>query len=63
MQLGRVLAAEGKTDAAIAELQAGIKLAPGDDAAQRDLADFYVTAGKNDAGRGRLPRAAGCPSQ
>ena len=47
IQLGRVLAAEGKTDAAIAELQAGIKLSPGDDAAQRDLADLYTTAGKN----------------
>jgi predicted Zn-dependent protease len=48
IQLGRVLAAEGKTDAAIGELQAGIKLAPGDDAAERDLADLYLTAGKND---------------
>jgi tetratricopeptide (TPR) repeat protein len=48
IQLGRVLAAEGKADAAIAELQAGIKLAPGDDAAQRDLAGLYLTAGKND---------------
>ncbi len=48
IQLGRVLAAEGKNDAAIAELQAGIKLTPGDDAAQRDLADLYGTAGKND---------------
>jgi len=48
VQLGRVLAAEGKTDAAIGELQAGIKLAPGDDAAQRDLADLYLTAGKNE---------------
>jgi tetratricopeptide (TPR) repeat protein len=48
VQLGRVLAAEGKNDAAIAELQAGIKLAPGDEAAQRDLANLYATAGKND---------------
>jgi tetratricopeptide (TPR) repeat protein len=48
VQLGRVLAAEGKTDAAIGELQAGIKLAPGDDAAQHDLADLYLTAGKNE---------------
>jgi predicted Zn-dependent protease len=48
IQLGRVLAAEGKTDAAIAELKAGAKLAPGDDAAQRELADLYATAGKND---------------
>ncbi|MFZ0866868.1 MAG: tetratricopeptide repeat protein [Candidatus Sulfotelmatobacter sp.] len=48
IQLGRVLAAEGKADAAVAELQAGLKLAPGDHAAQRDLADVYVAAGKND---------------
>jgi len=48
IQLGRVLAAEGKTDAAIAELHAGLKLAPGEDAAQRELADLYATAGKND---------------
>jgi tetratricopeptide (TPR) repeat protein len=48
IQLGRVLAAEGKADAAIAELQAGLKLAPGEDAAQRDLADLYTTAGKHD---------------
>jgi tetratricopeptide (TPR) repeat protein len=48
IQLGRVLAAEGKTDAALAELQAGLKLAPGDDGARRELADLYVSAGKND---------------
>ena len=48
VQLGRVLAAEGKNDAAIAELQTGVKLAPGDDAAQRELAEMYVAAGKND---------------
>jgi tetratricopeptide (TPR) repeat protein len=48
VQLGRVLAAEGKTDAAIGELQLGIKLAPADDAAQHDLADLYLTAGKNE---------------
>jgi tetratricopeptide (TPR) repeat protein len=48
IQLGRVLAAENKTDAAIVELQAGIKLAPGEDAAQLELADLYVAAGKND---------------
>jgi tetratricopeptide (TPR) repeat protein len=47
-QLGRVLSAEGKNDAAIAELQAGIKLSPNDEAAQRDLAELYSTAGKND---------------
>jgi tetratricopeptide (TPR) repeat protein len=50
IQLGRSLAAEGKTDAAIAELQAGLKLAPDDDAAQRDLADLYVNTGKNELG-------------
>jgi predicted Zn-dependent protease len=48
IQLGRVFAAESKTDAAIEELQAGIKLSPGQDAAQRDLADLYAAAGKND---------------
>jgi tetratricopeptide (TPR) repeat protein len=48
IQLGRVLAADGKTEAAITEMQAGIKLAPGDDAGQRDLAELYATAGKND---------------
>src|SRR5271170_3483860 len=39
IQLGRVLAAEGKTDGAIAALVAGIKLTPRDEAAQRDLAE------------------------
>ena len=48
IQLGRVLAAEGKTDAGIAELQTGIKLAPGDEGAQRELADLYATSGKSD---------------
>jgi tetratricopeptide (TPR) repeat protein len=48
IQLGRVLAAEGKTDEAIAAMVAGIKLAPGDEGAQRDLADIYVSVGKND---------------
>jgi tetratricopeptide (TPR) repeat protein len=48
VQLGRVLAAEGNNDAAIAELQAGSKLAAADVSVQRDLADLYVTAGKND---------------
>ena len=48
IQLGRVLAAEDKTDAAIVELQAGIKLAPGDDGTRRELADLYAAAGKND---------------
>jgi len=47
VQLGRVLAAQGKNDAAIAELQAGAKLAPEDVAVQQDLAELYSTAGKN----------------
>jgi tetratricopeptide (TPR) repeat protein len=48
IQLGRVLTAEGKTDTAIAELQAGLRLAPGNDAAQRDLAEVYAASRKND---------------
>jgi len=48
IQLGRVLAAEGKHDEAIAAMVAGIKLAPGDEGAVRDLADLYTSAGKND---------------
>ncbi len=47
IQLGRVLAALGKNDAAVAELQSGLKIAPGDISAQRDLAETYVAAGKN----------------
>jgi len=48
IQLGRVLAAEGKKDDAIVELQAALKLSPNDSAAQRDLADLYAEAGKHD---------------
>jgi tetratricopeptide (TPR) repeat protein len=48
IQLGRVLAADSKYDDAIAELQAGEKLAPGDVSLQRDLADLYVIAKKYD---------------
>jgi Flp pilus assembly protein TadD len=48
LQLGRVLAAEGKKDDAIAELQIALKLAPSDADAQRDIADIYASAGKND---------------
>jgi predicted Zn-dependent protease len=44
LELGRVRAAEGKTDEAISELQAGLKLAPDDEQAERDLADIYVDA-------------------
>ncbi len=48
IQLGRVLAAEGKNDDAIAELEAGAKAAPTDLSLQRDLAELYANAGKND---------------
>jgi Flp pilus assembly protein TadD len=48
VQLGRVLAAQGKNEDAIAELQAGAKLAPNDQFVERDLADLYSSAGKND---------------
>ena len=48
LQLGRVLAAQSKNDDAIAEFQTALKLAPNDAAAQRDPADLYATAGKND---------------
>jgi Flp pilus assembly protein TadD len=48
LQLGRVLAAEGKKDDAIAEFQAALKISPADAAAQREIADFYASAGKND---------------
>jgi len=47
-QLGRVLEAEGKKDDAILEFQTALKLSPKDSAAQRDLADLYADAGKND---------------
>jgi tetratricopeptide (TPR) repeat protein len=45
IQLGRVLAAEGRSDEAADELQAGLKLGP-DPAAQRDAAGVYLLAGK-----------------
>ena len=48
IQLGQILADEGKNEDAIAELQTGVKLAPTDVAAQRDLADLYFTMKKND---------------
>src|SRR5208337_793415 len=35
-------------DEAVAELQAGIELEPGDDAAQREVAALYATTRKND---------------
>ena len=52
LQLGRVLVAEGKKDDAIAELQIALKLAPSDSYAQRELADLYSSAGKNDLAEG-----------
>jgi tetratricopeptide (TPR) repeat protein len=47
VQLGRVLAAEGKNDEAIAELQTIAKAPSVDVSVQRDLADLYFAAGKN----------------
>jgi tetratricopeptide (TPR) repeat protein len=46
LQLGRVLAAQGKKDDAITELQSALKLTPGDSDAQRDLADLLFQTGK-----------------
>ena len=48
LQLGRVLLAEKKKDKAIVEFQAALKLSPKDADAQRELADLYASAGKND---------------
>lgn len=48
LQLGRVLAAQSKKDDAITEIQTALKLAPADSDAQRELADLYSSAGKND---------------
>ena len=48
IQLGQILADEGKNDEAIAELQTGVKLAPADLAAQRNLADLYLAIKQND---------------
>jgi Tfp pilus assembly protein PilF len=48
IQFGRVLAAQNKNDDAAAEIQAGLKLAPNDPAAQRDLAELYSSTGKYD---------------
>lgn len=48
LQLGRLLAAQGKKDDAIVEIQTAVKLAPADSEAQRDLADLYAGSGKND---------------
>jgi len=42
LQLGRVLAAQGKKDEAIPEIQAALKLSPNDSEAQRDLAELQI---------------------
>ncbi len=52
IELGRVLVAQGKDDAAVAELEAGAKLAPADSSVQLDLAELYTTLGKNDQAEG-----------
>src|SRR5205807_8635551 len=46
LQLGRVLAAQGKKDDAIAEMQTALKFAPNDVEAQRDLAELNVDSAK-----------------
>ena len=48
LQLGRVLAAQSKKDDAITEIRTALKLAPADSDAQREIADLYSSAGKND---------------
>jgi Flp pilus assembly protein TadD len=48
LQLGRVLAAQSQKDDAIREIQTALKLAPADSDAQREIADLYSSAGKND---------------
>ncbi len=48
LQLGRVLAASGKRDDAITELEAAAKVLPNDGGLKRDLADLYFEAGKYD---------------
>src|SRR6266850_4648266 len=42
LQLGRVLAAQGKKDEAIPEIQTALKLSPNDSEAQRDLAELQI---------------------
>lgn len=48
MQLGRMFAAAGENDAALAELQVALKLDPNDAGLQRDLADIYAASGKQE---------------
>jgi len=52
IELGRVLAAAGKNDEAIAELQTAAKATPGDLSIQRDLAELYTTANKPELAEG-----------
>ena len=42
LQLGRVLAAQGKKDEAVSEIRAALKLSPNDSEAQRDLAELQT---------------------
>ena len=63
LQLGRVLAAQGKKDDAIAELQTALKLAPADADAQRDLADLLVECQETAGCRTNLSRPDQDPSQ
>lgn len=46
VQLGRVFAAEGKSELAIAEFEAALKITPQDATAQQAAAELYVSAGK-----------------
>jgi len=46
LQLGRVLAAQGKKEDAITEIQGALKLEPKDSEAQRDLADLLAQSKK-----------------
>ncbi len=64
LQLARVLATEiDKKGDAIAEFQAALKLAPNDSEAQRELADLYASAGKNDLAEAAYrPLAASNPN-
>jgi tetratricopeptide (TPR) repeat protein len=48
IQLARVLAAEDNTKAAVPEMEMGVKLAPGDESALRELGNLYGSAGRND---------------
>src|SRR6202521_5081410 len=48
LQLGRVLAGQSKKDDTITEIQTALKLAPPAPEAQREIADLYASAGKND---------------